>query len=333
MFSIKHQYIQRDSGRICTERLYADAAVRFLYSHAREHAPTIFRAITSAWGSGLLGYLNYHAILRKRAVFRSIGINPDECMDDPNNLDTYEKIFERKIRYWECRPMAEDPRAIVSPADSRVITGSFCETSSLFVKNKFFNYEELLGHNKREWLRAFLEGEFAVCRLTPEKYHYNHTPAAGKVVDIYELDGEYHACNPGAVVTMVSPYSKNKRVVAIIDTDVPNGSGAGLVAMIEIVALMIGKIVQRYSEEKYDDPKAVSTGMFLKKGLPKSLYRPGSSTTVLIFQKGRIRFAEDLIRNMFSQGVESRFSKGFGMPLVETEVTVRSLIAHIVDTR
>ena len=332
MFSIKHQYIQRDSGRVCTERLYADAAVRFLYSHAREHAPAIFRAITSAWGSSLLGYLNYHTILRKRAVFRSIGINPDECADDPNNLDTYEKIFERKIRYWKCRPMPEDPCAIVSPSDSRVVLGSFYETSALRLKNKFFSYEELFGLDRKNWLRAFLDGTFAIFRLTPEKYHYNHTPVAGKVVDIYELDGEYHACNPGAVVTMVSPYSKNKRVVTIIDTDVPSVSGVGLVAMIELVALMIGKIVQGYSNEKYDAPKQVNTGMFLKKGLPKSLYRPGSSTTVLIFQKGRIRFAEDLVKNMFHQGVESRFSRGFGMPLVETDVKVRSSIAKALHT-
>ena len=330
MFSIRHQYIQRDSGRVCTERLYADAVVKFLYSHAREHAPTIFRAITSAWGSSLIGYLNYHTILRERAVFRSVGINPDECADDPNNLDTYEKIFERKIRYWECRPMPEDSRAIVSPSDSRVILGSFYETSTLCLKNKFFSYEELFGLDKKNWLRAFLDGTFAIFRLTPEKYHYNHTPVAGKVVDIYELDGNYHACNPGAVVTMVSPYSKNKRVVTIIDTDVPNGSRAGFVAMIEIVALMIGKVVQRYSEEKYDFPKPVSIGMFLKKGLPKSLYRPGSSTTVLIFQKGRVRFAEDLIQNMFHQGVESRFSKGFRMPLVETDLKVRSFLAQAI---
>jgi hypothetical protein len=32
---------------------------------------------------------------------------------------------------------------------------------------------------------------------------------------------------------------------------------------------------------------------------------------------------------MFLQGVESRFSKGFGQPLVETDVKVRSLVATV----
>jgi phosphatidylserine decarboxylase len=131
------------------------------------------------------------------------------------------------------------------------------------------------------------------------------------------------------VVSLVTPFSKNKRMVTIIDTDVPGGSRAGLVAMIEVVALLVGEIVQCYSGEGYESPSLVTPGMFLGKGLPKSRYRPGSSTDVLIFQKGRIRFERDLIANMYLQGVESRFSQGFGRPLVETDVKVRSRIASV----
>ena len=90
----------------------------------------------------------------------------------------------------------------------------------------------------------------------------------------------YHSCNPSATVALVSPYSKNKRVVTVIDTDVPGGTGAGLVAMIEVVALMIGKVVQQYSEQWYDDPRPVARGMFLRKGCPKSLYRPGAGAGI-----------------------------------------------------
>ena len=103
--------------------------------------------------------------------------------------------------------------------------------------------------------------------------------------------------------------------------------------MIEVVALLIGEIVQCYSEEKYDSPCPVIRGLFLKKGLPKSQYRPGSSTDVLLFQAGRIGFEKDLIQNMYVQGVESRFSQGFGRPLVETDVKVRSRIATVQDNR
>jgi phosphatidylserine decarboxylase len=66
----------------------------------------------------------------------------------------------------------------------------------------------------------------------------------------------------------------------------------------------------------------------MKKGYPKSLYRPGSSTTIVIFQKQRIRFSTDLLENQMRTDVSSRFSEGFGRPLVETEVAVRSGIGH-----
>ena len=141
--------------------------------------------------------------------------------------------------------MPEEERVIVSPADSKVLVGSLCESSLLFIKDKFFSYDELIGEQNNRWLRAFEKGDFSVFRLTPEKYHYNHLPVSGVVVDFYEIDGVYHSCNPAAIVKLVTPYSKNKRVVTIIDTDVPGGSGVGLVAMIEIVALMIGQVVQK----------------------------------------------------------------------------------------
>jgi len=328
---MKHQYIERNTRQVNTENLYGNSAVQFLYSDIREHSPWLFRRLTSARVSNFLSYINYYGILADRMkdhlnLQSTLNINGEESVDPPEKLDSLKKIFERKIRYWQCRPMPNDPLAIVSPADSLMLCGSFAETSSLFIKGKFFDYEEMLGQNKKTWLTAFHNGDFAIFRLTPEKYHYNHTPVAGKVIDFYPISGSYHSCNPNAVVSVVTPYSKNKRIVTIIDTDVKEGTQAGIVAMVEVVALMIGDIVQCYSENKYDKPISLGTGMFIKKGSPKSLFRPGSSTVVLIFQKDRVRFADDIIANMFFPNAQSIFSLGFGKSLVETDVSVRSYI-------
>ena len=112
----------------------------------------------------------------------------------------------------------------------------------------------MIGTDKKKWLNEFSGGDFAIFRLTPDKYHYNHSPVNGKVIDIYEVDGHFHSCNPGAIVKIVTPYSKNRRVVTVIDTDIPGGSNVGLVAMIEVVALMIGEIEQCYSCLLYTSP-------------------------------------------------------------------------------
>ena len=203
--------------------------IDLLYSHVLENAPLLFRLLIGDRFTKWLGYLNYESfiggkILSNDDVIKACNIGSGECLEDPRHLDTLKKIFERKIRYWDCRPMPQDVGAVVSPCDARMLCGTLSETSQLFIKDKFFNLEELLGKDKKRWLAAFRDGSFALFRLTPERYHYNHTPAAGKVIDFYQIGGRYHSCSPHAVLTVATPYSKNKRVVTIIDTDVPGGA-------------------------------------------------------------------------------------------------------------
>lgn len=335
--NLSHQYIERDSKRVQTEKLLGDPLIRTIYGPFREHAGWLFKTLTGARASQALGLLNFDRALASRVLgnrkfLNACGINFAECLDPPECLDTARKVFERKIRYWQCRPMPDEPSVIVSPADARLLVGSFRETSQLFIKEKFFSFSELLGMDKPAWLKAFGDGDFAIFRLTADKYHYNHAPVSGQVVDIYAIEGRYHSCNPQAIVEMATPYSKNKRIVTIIDTDVPGGTGVGLVAMIEIVAMMIGRIAQCYSAHAYDNPVPVTAGLFVHKGQPKSLYQPGSSTDVLIFQRKRMRFAPDLLHNQSRSNVSSRFSQGFQAPLVETDLKVRSLIGHAETT-
>jgi phosphatidylserine decarboxylase len=326
-----HQYIERETSLIKTENLYCDRLINFIYSDTRERYPSLFNALTSSRASNVLGSFNYDWPLKNffyapHTLAKNLGIDLSECLEPPGRLNTPRKFFERKIRYWDTRPMPSNTQTVVAPADSKMLVGSFSEQSLLFIKEKFFNYQELLGQTSKDWLSVFEKGSYAIFRLTPDKYHYNHTPVSGRVVDIYQIPGRYHSCNPGAVIQVVHPYSKNKRVVTVIDTDAKGGTGIGLVAMIEVVALMIGDIVQCYSDKKYDCPKPIERGMVVAQGQPKSLFRPGSSVDVLIFQKSRVTFSKDIVSNLHHQRALSRFSKGFGRPLVETEVKVRSQI-------
>lgn len=333
MLTTRHQYVARDSGALCDEPLFGDRLVSLMYDKVRENAPGLFRLLTSERVTDILGYVNYDLPFGSLGsasdkFLRQLKVDLTECLLPAAQLDTPRKVFERQIRYWDCRPMPDDVEAVVSPADARVLVGSCRETSTLFIKDKFFSFDELLGDERRPWLNAMRDGDFALFRLTPDKYHYNHCPVSGEVADIYEIDGAFNSCNPGAIVTVATPYSKNRRVVTVINTDVKGGTGVGLVAMIEVVALMIGDIVQCYSEERYEAPKPVERGMFLTKGQPKSLYRPGSSTDILVFQRGRVEFAADLVSNQARTDAASRFSRGFGEPLVETDIRVRALLAR-----
>ncbi|TAL16578.1 phosphatidylserine decarboxylase [bacterium] len=317
---------------ICAETLAGDRLLRTIYSEVRERSPWVYRMATGPVATRTLGAIMYGglpcvAVRNPVARMKALGMEPGECLNDPKKFRTAREIFERKIRYWEYRSLCRGTREVASPSDSRVLVGSLSEQKQFFLKEKFFRLEELLGEDRTGLTERFEGGDFAIFRLTPEKYHYNHVPVSGVVREIYELGGRFHSCNPGAVLSEVTPYGKNKRVVTLIDTDVPGGTEVGLVAMVEVVAMMIGKIVQCYSEYAYDNPRRIEPEMFLRKGQPKSLFMPGSSTNVLIFEKGRVKFAPDLVRNQRRSDVHSRFTLGFEVPLAETDIKVRSLLA------
>lgn len=314
-----------------TEHFVADRLIAWLYSDARESFPYLFRLATQRHGTQLLAYLNYEAPLFARnasfaGLIAKLGIDQSECVTPLGRWPKLREVFERQIRFWEVRPMPPMPSVVVAPADSRMLFGRFQDQSDLPVKSKFFSLRELIGENKVGWNSCFEDGDWAVFRLTPEKYHYSHLPVSGKVVDIYDIDGDFHSCNPSAVVRMVTSYCKNRRCVTIIDTDVGGGSGIGFVAMIEVVALMIGDIVQRYSDKGYEDAAPVRVGHFVRRGAVKSLFRPGSSTVVLLFERQRVLFDYDLVKNVRRRDVQSRFSYFFGESLVETDVSVRTSI-------
>jgi phosphatidylserine decarboxylase len=328
---LNHQYIDRHTQQVRDEKLYADRVVRALYSPSLERAAWLTRVASSQWISDGLATLNYSTlgsqVTGMLRFLRQSGVDLTECVDSPESFTTVREIFERKIRYWDCRPMPAYASMAVCPADSRALVGSLQETSTIFIKEKLFDLWELLGVDREPWCEAFSDGDFAVFRLTPEKYHYVHIPESGIVEDFYEIRGRYHSCNPGAVISLTNPLAKNRRVVTILNTDVDGGDGLGLIAIVEVVALMVGQIEQCYSSDRYCEPEPVECGMFVRRGQPKSLFRPGSSTVILLFQKGRIKFAPDLISNRFRADAQSRFSLGFKQTIVETEVAVRSPLA------
>jgi len=328
-----HQYVSNASGLVCDEELFCDRVIGYLYSRVREQAPALFKAVVSARASSLLGFVNYDLPLGARlsgaaSLIRRLGIDLGECVEEAGYYDTPRRIFERRIRYEKARPMNPDPCVLVSPADSRMFAGSLGEGSVLFIKDKFFSFEEFLA--QKAWSDAFAGGDFAVFRLTPDKYHYNHAPVSGVVRDFYEIEGSFHSCNPSAVISEATPFSRNRRAVTVIDTDVPGGSRCGLVALVEVAALMIGQIVQAYADSGYEPARAVRPGLFLRKGQPKSLYRPGSSLDVLFFQPGRVEFCPGLVANQFRGDVGSRFSNWLGRPWVESDVRVRESIGRVI---
>jgi hypothetical protein len=145
MNRVEHRYIDRATGNVVREHLLADAVIGALYPPALENAPWLTRLASSRYVSRALGYLNYDNLLSSRATgmlrfLRQSGIQLSEFVGNLSEYDTPRKIFERQIRYWNCRPMPANPRAVLCPADARALLGSMKESSGLFLKKKFSRF-------------------------------------------------------------------------------------------------------------------------------------------------------------------------------------------------
>jgi phosphatidylserine decarboxylase len=312
-----HQYLSSRGHHVMDETLIMDRVIAFLYDQSCESPTAIQRAVSSAWFTRLIAHWEFDVSLPggRRAMARrmaELGINTADILEDLAGARTLRPILERKIRYWEVRPMPTQSDCIVSPADGKALP--FGGTDALLpVKSKFIAIAELLGSAiAMQHFDAGVNG--LIVRLTPEMYHYVHTPVAGRVNDHRVIEGAFHSCNPTALVSFDAPYTLNRRSVTIIDTDVAGGSNVGIVAVVCVAAMMIGDIAMAYSAQGYEASIANVRDVYLRRGVPFVLFRPGRSTCIVLWNPARAQFSPTLLTNAAHQAVRSRFSDWLSSP-------------------
>src|SRR5690606_10594103 len=110
--------------------------------------------------------------------------------------------------------------------------------------------------------RRYRGGAALVVRLAPADYHRFHFPESGLAGPARPIPGPLHSVHPIALAGG-APSFRNRRHVTLIETE-----RAGLVAMVEVGALLVGTIEQTY------EPGPVT------RGDEKGTFRMGGSTVV-----------------------------------------------------
>ena len=108
----KHQYVERNTGLVRSERAFGDQIVSYLYCKKREQPPLIYQLLGSQWFSTLLGWVNYDFPFGADAsginrFLKDCAVDLSEYLERPEELDSARRVFERRIRYWQCRPMTD----------------------------------------------------------------------------------------------------------------------------------------------------------------------------------------------------------------------------------
>ncbi len=126
-----------------------------------------------------------------------------------------------------------------------------------------------------------------ISRLCPVDYHRFHFPVAGVPGKTIFINGPLYSVNPIALRQNIHIFAENKRAWCRIDS-----AKFGSVIMFEIGATCVGSFEYTYTP-----------GKPVNKGDEKGFFKFGGSSTILLFEKNRIRLAEDLLENS-SQGRE-----------------------------
>lgn len=284
------RYIDRQSGKTETEEVFAEGAIRFLYGKSL-FSKTFGRAILHLFAkwpffSAFYGWLQDRNFSKRKVMpfIKRFAIDTTEFQDPPESFKTFNEFFIRQLK-TEMRPFSANP---IMPADARYLFYPKIEENDEFeVKNRSFCLRSLL--QDAELARRFSGGSLVIARLCPIDCHRFYFPFDCVPSKARAINGLLYSVNPFATKENPWIWQVNRRMLTILSSD-----SFGDVAYLEVGATNVGTIVQTYQP-----------GKFQPKGAEKGYFAFGGSALLLIFERGRIKFDQELI-DATAQGLEIR---------------------------
>lgn len=277
-------YFNRSTGRLEQEQIYGEAPLRFAYQNPAGRAALeliVKRALFSRWYGWRMDKPASRA--RVEPFIAQYGLDPAEFADAPESYASFNEFFCRKLKPG-ARPVAADPAAVVFPADGRHLGfQNVAETPGVFVKGQRFDIPALLG--SAELGARYRQGTLVLSRLCPVDYHRFHFPCAGTPGTPRLINGPLYSVSPIALRRRLAYLWENKRVITELVTP-----GLGTVLLIEIGATNVGSIIQ-----------TMTPGSPVAKGEEKGCFKFGGSSTITLFEPGKVKLAADLIAHSTEQ--------------------------------
>lgn len=195
---------------------------------------------------------------------------------EQQNFSSYNDFFTRRIKA-RCRPVDPCSTHVISPCDGRLSIYPISQEARFQIKNTRYTVRQLL---KDERLAKRYEGGYlCLFRLTVEDYHRYCYIDDGVQTRSRYIQGTLHTVNP--VANDVYPiYKENCREYSVLKS-----VHFGRVLMMEVGALMVGKIVNYKNDCR------------VKRGEEKGRFEFGGSTVILLFEKGKIVPDADILAN------------------------------------
>lgn len=270
------RFHNRYTGMEETEKVYGESFIHAVYGTAagRQLAK---RLLTKPWISRAYGAFQNSALSRGKikSFCRDYEINLQEFQPGP--FRNFNDFFIRRFQPG-ARPFRRETDLLPAFAEARYLGFAAIDPKQLFpVKGKFLSVPALMDSYER--CQPFLGGPCLIARLCPVDYHRFHFPDDGKILDRRFIHtGILHSVNPTALKEAPEIFCANEREVSILET-----AHFGKLAMIEVGALMVGKIVQSHP------------GVSFRRGEEKGYFLFGGSTVIVFGEKGAWKPSADIL--------------------------------------
>ena len=284
-------YRDRQTGKIVTEKIFAETTLRWLYESFWGFQ--VFNLLlNNYWFCWLYGKSQDLAPSRYKIsdFARQYQINEAEIELPLSEYRSFNAFFSRRLKPT-ARTFSNNADVFCAPGDGKVLVyPQLTSETRIPVKGADLTLESLL--NCKILAQTYSGGAALIVRLAPYDYHRFHFPDQGQAHPPRQIKGQYHSVNPIALAKVPDIFCRNTRAVTEF-----NSQNFGRIVYVEVGAITIGSIVQTYTP-----------GM-VAKGQEKGYFQYGGSTLILLFEPGAIAFDQDLIRDS-QQHLEVRVLAG-----------------------
>ena len=286
------EYIDRKTGQVKTDRIYASRFLDWCYN-TRVGWLLSTRFLNRRFISRAYGWYYKRRWTRRKipAFVEQLAIDTSNGLQPLCDYESFNDFIVRRIDLGT-RPINPEDATCVSPVDARVWVEPTVSLDQLFkIKSASFQLESFLRDS--ELAAAYEGGSLFIFRLYLGDYHHFHFPDAGTPSLPRSLPGKYYAVTPYSNRWLVPVFAENHRHLTLFDS-----RHFGHLVMAEVGAFTVGSIRQ-----------CVRAGESVKKGAHKGYFELGGSVVVLLFMRGRIEVDPDLLANS-SKGMETYLRMG-----------------------
>ncbi len=293
-------FINRETKKVDTEKVYKEGYLKFLYGNqygAGYIRKWILPLLTkNPLCSKIYGFWQNTSFTKSKIpkFITDFQVDAEEFASPVSDFQSFNDFFIRKLKS-EARPIFPGKESAIIPADGRYyFYQDISKESGFIVKDQKFSLAELL---QNEGLaHEYQDASMVMARLCPSDYHRFHFPCDCTPEKPSLINGFLYSVNPIAVKQNIKIFTENKRELTILRSE-----AFGEVLFLEVGATNVGSIKQTFTPSQ-----------FYPKGSEKGYFEFGGSALILLFKKGAIQFDRDLLEAT-SEGIEIRCLFGQSM--------------------